>query len=1085
MKGPKSILAEAISNTLAEYFVVDQKGMETKLLSDAGIKLHDTQLQPLDGIVVNPTTTASVRGVVQYVAFQWHWGKSQMEGGSDWVNDVRLSISGLRFTITLSKIKSEPSSQGAGTKENKATTNAKDTKEKEATGFMAYVQDQVQKIIDTLTLAVDNVLFTVVLPEGSSVQFGGSGLEIRSLGRSPSPTGDGPEASSKVLLQKFRMQKLYSRVVGKDGENYPVLDDIFYEANIQRSVGNRFLHGLERGLRIEGDSDDYGVVIHAGPTQLEVLNDLVGMLVTSGYPSESASVFEVPARSDDSAAIQQREEEPSCMGLKLSGVSLVLPNGTKLSLADLILKYQFDGTLLRLEGKAGFSVDGYPFLALGETSVWSADLVQSKFRIEDTALTKAKDADEEIVAFFSARQSEIQMVGEGINQALGIYKSLNAMEDGVVSNMARKSTDATTEPEDPWSISTLGTVWSMELLGKVGCVVEQETNSEIGVTLRNIKADTETLKMKIDSIDECQIQDAFYLAEPIVDITFQFEGSCLSAVFQDIVVVLVEQIDKGTESEKEDDQKNRPEESTSKGDVTPSSFTLPFGLNLVVKRFLSFKPDAKSVQTTVEALNLKISPNASANGGKASIQLALGEINHNMFRLKQPSLGFIVDTCSSFDSIHDLKFGANEIIVAAGYSLEDWKSLIPKKSRERNPTTPLRLPFAHIDNVKVLVLVKGLIGVKNSVLNVPPFDGNETTTIKDVVKFYNKQVFTRVPGMIVNTEVLGANVGDGVVGHFGGGLIANYVGGASIGGLISVAAFDGVKNTIKAGKVSRGVEESEKWELSDLARGLKFSAIEATRAGAARRGKVGDERGDVLDWTVGATTGVVQYSVENTARLGGAGAGAIGFASGFALGGPVGAIIGTVVGSAATQKTIETVEDALKSDDFKKQKEATDAMIKDINPHATTSNVLIQGFLLKRRDFVKWDWRPHCFVLTEGELKYYDLSAKPPSGRNNPSGALYMDSSKGPHKALKFVNHRVEILDNLSNPKGNLHVFAIYSFEKNEPLWVLGAPTEQLRSVWVSQLSDQMSQNTKEIDLEPDGDGKNQGNSLSELPYDR
>ena len=35
MKGPKGILAEAISNALAEYFVIDQKNMETKLLSNA------------------------------------------------------------------------------------------------------------------------------------------------------------------------------------------------------------------------------------------------------------------------------------------------------------------------------------------------------------------------------------------------------------------------------------------------------------------------------------------------------------------------------------------------------------------------------------------------------------------------------------------------------------------------------------------------------------------------------------------------------------------------------------------------------------------------------------------------------------------------------------------------------------------------------------------------------------------------------------------------------------------------------------------------------------------------------------------
>lgn len=1067
-------MAEAISDALADYFVVDRKSMETKLLSDAGIKLHNTKLQPQDDLAVNPTTRASIRGDVQYVAFQWRWGKSQTEGGSDWVKDARLSISGLRFTITLSKtIAGEPSSpQGMVTTNSSAKTNSK----KEATGFMAYVQDQVQRIIDTLTLTVDNVLFTVVLPDGSSVQFGGSGLEIQSLVRSSSPTEDAessPPATSNTFLQKFCIHQLYALVVGKDGEQHPVVDDIFYEAHIQRSAGNRFISGLERGLRVEGDSDNNGVIIHAGPTQLEIMNALLGMLVVERTSSTTVpgdvdtSPLQKPAPvddDDDSVPIQQAEGEPSFMGLKLSGVSLVLPNDVKLSLADLILKYQFDGTLLRVEGKAGFSVDGCPFLELGETSQWSADLVQRKFRIDDTALlsTEGRGSDKEVVAFLHARQSDIQKVSDGVNQAWGIYQKLTATE-GAVSNLAQKSTDTTSAETDENKSATSTTpsdaCWSMELCGELGCVVEQETDSEIVLTVRNIKADTERMTIEIESIDECQIPGLLNLGEPIVDTIIQFQGGALEVVVQDVVVVLAKEI------EEEDD--------TNSSSKSPS-ITVPFGLTLGVNKFLAFEPDGKSVHTTIDALELNIDPIASnANAGNVRIRLALNEINHDLIRLKQSSLGLAVNSSSPFDSIYDFKFDASEIAVAAGYSLGDWKTLIPKKRREHKQAEPLKLPYAHIDDLKILVLVKGLIGVKNTVFRVPPFDGEESTTIKDIASYYNDRVIAQVPGMIGNTEVLGTNIGDSVVSHYGGALLANTVGSAGFGGVLSVAAFDGVKNTIKAGKVSRGMESTDPWELSDLARGLKYSAIVAAREGAAKRGKGEGEQSDVLDWTIGATSGMAEYTVANKARLGGAGAGAVGFATGFALGGPVVAIAGAIVASAATQKSIEKIDEALKSDSLEKQKEATDQLIKDLNPRATSKGVLFQGFLLKRRDFIKWDWRPHCFVLTEeGELKYYDLSVNPPNGKKNTSGALYMDSSKEPHKCLKFVNHRVKIADSLSNPSDNLFVFTIHSSEQNEALWVLGAPSEQLRSAWVSQLSASMSRTSNEMYLDSFGDGK-------------
>lgn len=1086
IKGPKTILAEAIANALADYFVIDQKSMETKLLSDAGIKLHATQLKPQNGILVTPTTRASIRGLVQYVAFQWHWGKSQKEGGSDWVKDARLIISGLRFTVTLTPADSPQDILATSSNHNLVKEEEPNVKT-DPTGIMAYVQDQVQRILDTLTIVIDNILFTIVLPDGSNVQFGGSALEISSLETViPTPT----EQQTKILLQKLQVQRLYSFVTSRDGDTFPLLGDLFYEARIQRSVGNRFVSGFEHGLQVEGNSDDNGVIIHTGSIQLEVLNILLGILVavpgSHTYPSASGNYNIIDKKPEFSSSVRTKatiaDEKPSFIGLKLSSVSLVLPNEVKLSLNDLILKYRFDGTMLQVEGKAGCTVDGFPVLALGETSAWSLDLLHGIFCIQDTALNKNIAENDEMIIFLNARQEEIRKVSDGLNEALGIFQELDSMENGAIATLASYPKELVNEPDN--NNNSDSSSWTLELIGKLGCMIEQQNDSEIVFTLRNIKADCDKMVVEIDSLDECRIPGILHLVEPIVQTKIKFEDSSLLVIIQEVVAVLAEvdeeqnRIDKTegknlTSNSSSSTDENKCIDSNEKCDkIEPTSVSLPFAVRLDLKKFIAFKPDGKSVHTTVEGLDFRIAHITSKHNSSlvnTAVVVTMDEVNHDMLRLVQPSLRFGVDQSSSSDTIYDLNFGANEIRIAAGYSIGDWKSLIPKTKQARFQAKSTKLPNAHIDKLTVVVHVKGLIGFNDSILRVPQFHGKQNTCMDDVIQFYNERVITQVPGMIVNSQVLGTNVSDGLVSHFGGGFLATTIGSAGIGGLVSVAAFDGVKNTIKAGKVSRGVAESDKWQLSDLVSGLRHTALCATRKGAAKRGKNVGDKADVIDWAVGATTDVAMYSNENKARLGGAGAGAAGFAFGFALGGPVGAVAGTIIASATTQKTIEKVENAFKKGNAMQQLQATQEMIKDINPIENNDGVILhQGFLFKRCDFVIWDWKPHCFVLAEGELKYYDLSTHCPSRGKNNEGVLFMDSSKGPHKTLKFDNHRVAISDNLSSPAANLFVFTIHDLDQREPLWVLAAPTVELRSVWVSKLHCQMSRYSSKMYVDAD-----------------
>ena len=1053
------MLTEAIAGALDAFFVIDQQSMETSLLSDAAVKLHNTELRPCHDIAIGSSsnTTFSVRGVVKYVAFEWHWGKSEKDGGSDLVKDVTLTLQGLEFTVSL-KTKEAKSGNSLKDEDTSSTAveGAGEEPAKPAGGLMSYVQNQIERIMDTLTLAVNDVVLKVELPDGSILAFGGNGVEISSMGRQ----------EGLPLIQELNIQHLHFNAISADGVSYPLLEEISYKAKSERLFGSRFLSSFGTGLEVMGESNDSGIVIHAGKTQVEVVSKLVGMLSQAPLPSvptfETTDGVEVDISAsvpdDTSEKEGVSEEMPSFIQLPLAGVTLILPNESKIALSTIILKYQMDGTVFSLEGKQGIAVDDHPFFALGETSIWIADLVKSEFRVEDTAITDEM-VGEEFVAYFRANSSELAKLSEGAMDFLNIYEKANEHEDSTDSPPSGAT--VTKEGSEQSSSSS----WTLHVPGMVGCLWEQ-TGSDIEVSLCHVEAKLETMSMTVSRIDKFQYSGTLHLVEPIENTTFTYDGSSISAILQDVVVILTENEKGGAPVEAPKGVANNENSSVDLDELSDSTsgYALPVGMHLSMNKFLAFKCDGKSVHTTLEKLELKMDP--ANNGSNQDINMTrvavrLSELNHDMVRLKEPIFQSTLALLSNYDVISSFHFGAKEVNVAAGYSLGDWKALLPKRKVAQIEKTPLKLPNAHVSKLKVIVAVKGIIGVKDSVLQVGSFDGTETTTSEDLIKFYSKKVTSQIPNMIVNAEVLGTSVGDGVVSNYGGAILGNIVGGAGVGGLLSVAAFDGVRNTVKEGKLSRGVEETDDWKFSDIALGLQHAAMRATREGAAKRGKGVDENGNPFDWAVGATEDATKYAGENKGRLAGAGAGALGFGYGLALGGPVGAVVGTIVASATTQKTVETIDDATNTK--KGTEKDTVFSVHDVssslveNDQNSNNEILYSGILLKRRDLVKWDWHSHYFVLTKGCLKYYLLSSKPPKGQKAGKYDLFYDSSKGPRKSIDFVNHYIGSDGNLSKPDSNLFVFSIFSLESAQPLWTLAASSEETRVEWLSSVSKAMA----------------------------
>lgn len=904
MKGPKTLLAEAIAGALEEYFVVDQ--IQSQLLSDAAVTLNRTALKHRY-LAVSATTRASLEGFVEKVAFEWHWGKSDKEGGSDLIKDTTLTLEGLDFTISLSRKNME----GAST-DNETTPSQQQQPPQPSTtkgSIMQYVQNQVERIVDTLTLRIKNCKLTVILPDDdgqSKLEFGFSSIEINSMGR---------QQVGLPLLQELILQGLYCNAIHQGEVKYPILEEITYVAQTERTFGSRF-SSWNQGVDVMGQSNDHGVVLYAGEIQMQITSRLVGILleapasasVPASVPGSSLATnsFEVEVDSegvgmapsaeyrtdsedslkdDDTTKEPEEEEEerlPSYIQLPLAGVSIILPNQTKLAMSELVLKYQMDGSIFSMEGKQGITVnDNSPFLQLGETSIWMADMTTSEFRIYDpTILMTATDEhaieqdDDEFVAYICANTTELAMVFAGVMGAMGILRDTASPSP----EKGHTSTTTATKTKDDQTKSS----WTIHVPGVLGCLLETG-GSNIELTVCNLQSKLANMSVTT-KITKFHYPGMLHLAEPIEVAFFHYDGTTatVSAILHEVVVVLKEKKDTETTSEVSDEvssSQDEPSSLSTTSTTATSGYPLPFGVHLSVNKFLSFQADAKSVHTTMEGLDFRMEPAASKGNpidNRTRVTISVDELDHDMVRLQEAHFKSIF-VLSDWDPVSSFHFGAKAIYVAAGYSLGDWKSLLPEKKVNQIEKKPLRLPFANVDKLKVVAMVKGVIGVNDTVINADPFVGTETTTTDDIVRFYSAKVTSQIPGMIGNVQILGTNVEDQVVSNYGGALLGNLVGGAGVGGLISVAAFDGVRNTIKAGKVARGVEETDDWRFSDIARGLQHAATRATQEGAAWRGKDEDEEGDVIDWAVGATSDATKYADKNKGRL--AGAGTLGLSS--------------------------------------------------------------------------------------------------------------------------------------------------------------------------------------------------------------
>ena len=950
----------------------------------------------------------------------------------------------------------------------------------------------MQYIIDSLTLSIQDFVFQIDIPSEENNTFhslvlGGSALELVSMGR----------ATGNALQQVVSLGSIYSHILANSAM-HPLLNNVAYKATVTRTAGKRF-QDLEKGLQIKGESNDDGIVLHAGPMQMTVLNNVLGMIINT----TTKDVHEVTHAGSDSPPGDNNSSTGTSNGissmveLPLSAVSIILPNGVKISLAGLMINYRLDGTLLQLEGRDGLLMDSFPILTFGETSLWCADLVLSKFMIVDQACVQHDETD--VVAFVHGRPQVLQTIMQGIDQFMEIYTSNK-------DSGALKTIHATMENENMQASGKESVPWSASIEGAIALLWESGTEDSAEAMLRGITLATgPTMELNIQSIDRIYVPSQLRLLSPLTDSVLTFNGSSAHLALGSMEVELLVFEERLS---KEDNRETEENEEESK------PFSLPVGIKITLENLRLKKPDDTALASlTGIVLALSPEPPDEIDAVCIAASLHLDDVYHDMIRLVNTNLAGVLHT-DDLELIDGFALGADSISLAAGYTILDWRGLLgkgkgsPQKHRrnvkkEDSQLPRYRLPFSHVEELKLKLLVNGVVGMKESTQRIAPFKGNTNTTSEDLITYYAKKAIAAAPGLISNAEVMGVGVTDTAVGHYGsvfGATLMSGLGKAAgpAGGILSVAAFDGVRNALKAGKQSRGAAVDDKWKPSDLVRGLAFAAKRATRDGAAKRGKLTNAKGDIVDWTVGATSDVVEYAGENKSRLGAAGAGTFGFFLGAAVAGPVGGVAGAVLISAVTGKTINTlesfgrkkptpIEDRVR---IKAKKTGVDEVIEySIDDHlrhsksieedddgfdvdVTSHSAPLKGVLAKRRDFFKWDWRTHFFILEDDKLKYYNIAdavtSKAATSKNgdDPSEELpsiLVDDYNGPKKTLNLQGLLVEVDDAASTPNEHLFVFTITMPGKRDPLWVLGAPTERYRTTWIAGLRHAIFQMTAPV----------------------
>mmetsp|Transcript_1493 Transcript_1493/g.2467 ORF Transcript_1493/g.2467 Transcript_1493/m.2467 type:complete len:961 (-) Transcript_1493:336-3218(-) len=945
IKGPKAILSSAISNALSEYFIIDPStNIESNLLHDAKIVLRHVQLKPQrsiiplgandndddNGFTDTATTIATTTGSVDKVVFSWTWSVGYGSGGDtgEWIRDALLLIEGAKFECCLEKhdyfnvqptdiINNDNDSKTASLSSsfvNPTTIDDKSAKTIKSTpgGISGFVSRQIEMVIDNLTLRMVDFELKIIVAVSSPPPSGGVASSV----------GKGSATTTRSFLIGVDQVELLS--FGRKTTTIASGDGMATTALLKQRINLRSFRSsilIGSSKEDEGSSTAMKSGIEGDDSNVQNLINELAFLPTNissvGGKEELDSKSEVDANNNNSNVKEDEYHlmEPfsysadvTRMGSRFSG----LMNGVEVvGIVPSSVDDEDDN------GAGGIAVH------MGKTQVESLVLLGEMILAPSTP-SSSSNSEESTEGATSTSPSPVLVSIEESE----IKPNVAASEKDPSSFILPLSFATLVADDKKFSVSAISMKYKAD-----GTICQFDAKKVCYESIDGGRAEASNIyasmrpavKIIIDSIDTLHIPGVALLEKPVEFTELKYEGNTLTARFHKIELITFgkeqdsapggsptnttkQPAKVSSISKSEVGHKHEPASASANAITAPK---LPFSVDVSVKGcHIKKSADGSSMEMT----NFQLFCNENKVGNSSDIALNIGHFKNHLASVSDVYL------CASFpfdavNCINALNLSVGDATILSGHSVEDWQESFQSKYRSEAklsssaPFPVIKLPNAAIADMKLAILLKTNVGVKvkQTPLTIKAFNGKDATTSKDVINYYTMACLSRVPEFISNAEVLGLNVVDNTAATWG-----NFVGLATpfggFTGLAAVVGVDAVKNTVSAGKRGRGKSEGDNYEASDVARGLFQAAKEATNRGATMRGKK-DHKGNVIDWAVGATTTTTEYVGENKTRLGGAAAGGGGFMVGMVLGGPVGAIIGGLVATAATGKTLETIDE--------------------------------------------------------------------------------------------------------------------------------------------------------------------------------
>lgn len=876
------MITSAIAQALSEYFEVDANQIESNLLSDTKIILHDVRLVPqLSSIPKNTYGTSTkicVTGIVSEVAFTWSWSIS---GGRSWVKDAILTIKGCSVNVQLTQevcVSVEEDQQEGNekgfddddwSKLHSEADNGTSKDIKKHGGMYAYLQNQMEMILDALTLVIDDYEMTVEMPsptlatgiatcdrqsaQGNSIDsdalpttvdaikndddtvsivIGGRKIEIITHGRFYD------HEENKNLKEEISIQSFFVNIVetiqDKHGDDtttpkkkmYPLLDPFSYGIESTRTHGKRF-SGIGRGLVVKGGERFESILIpnqmlsfHLARPQIEAFGKLSGLVLAP--------------RKDTTEEQENKKHESK-------------------------------------RGKAH------------ESNIKNADTDKNVAELGDVSSF-----------YFPIDSVSVDTMGYTV-AVTGV--SVHYMADG--ADLSAKAdyfhyTEALSEHK-PCGASV--------------------TCSNISGTVRP------SIQMTIGSVSKVNIPHVFKLREKMENVKILLIGEVWTFQIDSLYGSLPETVeDMSSAQTLETIPKNNLNVSDTGSDMdTSNGWVAPFPISCKCNDIHLVKGDDEDTEMVVGNIEILMNPEADRSG--TGLAISLESMESKLASVTKMSTYTIIPADRNTNTFRDLAFAAECVSVTTGYSVQDWiEAFQVRGNGSSKESTVFNVPFVTVAPLKIRITCSALsvASVGETTFLVKAYKGKKNTTTNDLTKFYAHQCLNRIPNFVCNAEVLGINIKD--AGAFSLGTVFAFA--TPIGPFIAVAAVVGVhsvQGAIEAGKRSRKAKEGEQGNVVDFFRGIGYAATEATEKGKLRRG-CADDKGNIFDLVVGASESTGGYLNENKDKLGSAGGAGAGMIVGTLLGGPIGAVIGGVVGGMSTGTTIRKVDKFVKKREKNREK---------------------------------------------------------------------------------------------------------------------------------------------------------------------